>query len=370
MAYTSSQVIDRDIQGMIYSSEIGEEQGDLCSPLRFELESQFSCDERPSFLIRYPSTSNYDKDKALINSFCSNKKYKSIDDNVFPESEQLGIMIKPDKLDELERLSFDSDINANRYWQKPDDRNHIEIKNSADFYHQNHDSIGVNAVNTNHNRNEIDSDDDDLEFLEESKSDIDQFEASNPEFREIRWRKEDDKRLFSIYRNLWRNAMLNINDVVSIPLKKNKVHKRIIQQVGENVGWKGKTSMLSKRIKKILTNYSLSVREKQDLTRLYKKQVKQSELDWEKILYEFPGKTLIYIQEFWKQIKVKIKPQIMNQNRITQKEDGKVSKSQKGSQSKLNENQCSSQILLQSFKELNVKDVYSAYNFGETTLSK
>ena len=92
--------------------------------------------------------------------------------------------------------------------------------------------------------------------------------------------------------------MLNINDVVSIPLKKNKVHKRIIQQVGENVGWKGKTSMLSKRIKKILTNYSLSVREKQDLTRLYKKQVKQSELDWEKILYEFPGKTLIYIQEF------------------------------------------------------------------------
>ena len=60
----------------------------------------------------------------------------------------------------------------------------------------------------------------------------------------------------------------------------------------------------------------------------------------------------------------------MNQNRISQKENGKVSKSQKGSQSKLNENQCASQILLQSFKELNVKDVYSAYNFGETTLKE
>ena len=92
--------------------------------------------------------------------------------------------------------------------------------------------------------------------------------------------------------------MLNLKDVVSEPLKKNKVHKTLILNVAKKAGWKGKISMLVRRLKKILNNNKLSVREKQDLTRMYKKQVKSGELDWESILHEFPGKTLIYVKEF------------------------------------------------------------------------
>ena len=92
--------------------------------------------------------------------------------------------------------------------------------------------------------------------------------------------------------------MLNLKDVVSEPLRRNKIHKKLILDVAKKAGWKGKISMLVRRIKKILNNNSLSVREKQDLTRMYKKQAKSGKIKWETILHEFPGKTLIYVQEF------------------------------------------------------------------------
>lgn len=41
---------------------------------------------------------------------------------------------------------------------------------------------------------------------------------------------------------------------------------------------------------------------------MYKHQAKTGNLDWESILYEFPGKTLTYIKEFWKDIRVKVHP--------------------------------------------------------------
>jgi hypothetical protein len=71
-----------------------------------------------------------------------------------------------------------------------------------------------------------------------------------------------------------------------------------MMEVAERVGWKGKLSMLVKRVNKILNNGQLSIREKQDLTRMFKKQAKKCKIDWESILYEFPGKTLIYVKEF------------------------------------------------------------------------
>mmetsp|Transcript_10667 Transcript_10667/g.9384 ORF Transcript_10667/g.9384 Transcript_10667/m.9384 type:complete len:93 (-) Transcript_10667:274-552(-) len=91
--------------------------------------------------------------------------------------------------------------------------------------------------------------------------------------------------------------MLNLKDVVTGSLRKNKAHKQLISMVADKAKWKGKISMLVRRIKRILNNSKLSVREKQDLTRMYKKQVKIGKIDWESILYEFPGKTLIHVKE-------------------------------------------------------------------------
>lgn len=41
---------------------------------------------------------------------------------------------------------------------------------------------------------------------------------------------------------------------------------------------------------------------------MYKRQVKVGKIDWESMLHEFPGKTMIYMQEFWRNIKVKVHP--------------------------------------------------------------
>lgn len=92
--------------------------------------------------------------------------------------------------------------------------------------------------------------------------------------------------------------MFNLKEVLMTPLKKNKVYRNLIENVGREAGWIGKTSMLAKRLKKIFHNHHLSVRDKYALTKMYKLQVKQNKLDWESILYEFPGKTMIFVQEF------------------------------------------------------------------------
>jgi len=76
--------------------------------------------------------------------------------------------------------------------------------------------------------------------------------------------------LFATYRIMWRQSMLNLKDVVTGSLRKNKAHKQLISMVADKAKWKGKISMLVRRIKRILNNSKLSVREKQDLTRMYK----------------------------------------------------------------------------------------------------
>jgi len=142
--------------------------------------------------------------------------------------------------------------------------------------------------------------------------------------------------LFATYRIMWRQSMLNLKDVVTGSLRKNKAHKQLISMVADKAKWKGKISMLVRRIKRILNNSKLSVREKQDLTRMYKKQVKIGKIDWESILYEFPGKTLIHVKEIWKDIKVKIHPDlpaVKSQNfNFDNDPFAKLSKTDKGSQ--------------------------------------
>ena len=381
MAYSNTQIIGRDSQGMIDSSGIGEEQGDLYIPVWYDIESNYEFDSSIHSLNRYPSTSMFDtlsqliifqwdyycKDKALLKCFGVNNQAKNKDSNAHPEWEQLGIMINSNINDEMERLSLDLNIQTNPYWQKPDEIPPVKCEEQAEFHMEEHIEIDNDSFN---NINIFDEEEVGLLSFEESKSEKDNFDDSNVGSREIRWRKDDDKLLFATYRTLWRKAMLNIKEVVSSPLKKNKQHKQIIQKVGETVGWKGKTSMLSKRIKKILMNHKLSVREKQDLTRLYKNQVKKWELDWEKILYEFPGKTLIFIKEFWKQIKVKIKPQISDQNRSNQKKNDKVSNIHKISKWSIKGSQCDIQLSIEPFKDWNIKDTFSSYRFEETILLK
>jgi len=301
---------------MTYNPNWSEEQGKVNMGIE---RDDFMHFEEPECLKRFPSNENFDEDEALLHSF-GLKTNEWIDEeedwdiennlekldftttNLFPESEQLGIAIDSRLQDDLERLDASISQNLGQYWQNTDEIT-VWVQNSGPFSEKQALTVKENECVGK-------------EAIPSLKGCIEEGQEIEPEgeedlkgsSKEVRWRKEDDKNLFSTYRAIWRHSMMNLRDVISTPLRKNKIHKKLILEVAKKAKWKGKISMLVRRLQKILNNNNLSVREKQDLTRMYKKQVKEGNINWESMLHEFPGKTLIYVQEFWKDIKVKIHP--------------------------------------------------------------
>lgn len=268
-------------------------------------------DNIPNNMTRYPSNEDFDKDSALKSSFglFSSQSSFPMNKGFNSESDQLGVMVENSAQNEQERISFEQE-KSEYFWSQTDktnpNRRIIGIKEHfADLSTENHlmclkypDPIpkaewydlelGLPKFKTDQNEQ------DDMSCDEEESK----YPSNNTDAKETRWNKDDDKRLFATYRALWRKEMLNLKDVITTPLKKNKQYNMVIESVGKQVGWTGKKAMLVKRIKKIFNNVNLSVREKQALTRMYKSQAKEGDVKWEEILYEFPGKTLIFIKEF------------------------------------------------------------------------
>lgn len=313
MAYIHP-VIEKLGQGMVYSPDWSDEQGGV-----YPKEEDVAVQELEDWqqLKRYPSNSNFDKECALMESFGlkKNKNKNKLVADAFQESEQLGIIIDSTVQNEMERLSLDLNEASEQYWPNTDTeflQNSFKTKDvmpeepavGAELFVELDAVPKLADVEIDHKF----APNEEIKGAQDSYDLVSQEDLSTN--KEIRWRKEDDKELFSSFRKMCRKAMFNLRDVVSAPLRKNKAYKQIILEVAQQVGWKGKTSMVVRRIKKILNNSELSVREKQDLTRMYKQQVKEGQLDWEKILYEFPGKNLIFVKEFWKTIKVKVHPEL------------------------------------------------------------
>jgi hypothetical protein len=300
-------------QGMVYDPDWSDEQGDL---FNVDINNDYTDTfERPNELKRFPSNEDFDKDKALLQSFgLHNYKQNKIDEfNIFPESSQLGIILDGSFENELERSGSDSDEimpdawpNTDNMWYQDFSEKRILSVDKVDASIRSPLELVKIKQNLGDREHQISGTNQQDDTLSDDIDDIDQNSWS----KESRWGKDKDKDLFWTYRTLWRSQLLNLNDVLSLPLKKNKIHKRLIEDVANKAKWKGKISMLVRRLKKILHNGDLSVREKQDLTRMYKRQIKLGQLDWDKLLYEFPGKNLIYVRELWKDIKVKVHPDL------------------------------------------------------------
>lgn len=300
-------------QGTVFVPDVSDEQGAIYAcPDPLDLNKDVSIDIDPK-MKRFPSFSDFDKEEALIHSFGLVKKQLS-SINIVPESEQLGVIIDDEEQNELERLSYESDEGPEEFWLNTDNINPNSIV--MDFEKElncqtfsGHIKAPLVKIPAAAGDQSYNYEEDKTPFNDSSNHGSESVDDKSSS-KEIRWRKEDDKKLFSAYRNLWRQSMLNLRDVLSQPLRKNKDHKALMEEVARRVGWKGKLSMLLRRLKKILNDNWLSVREKQDLTRMFKTQAKEGKLDWESILKEFPGKNLIYIKEFWKDIKVKVHPDL------------------------------------------------------------
>jgi hypothetical protein len=175
-------------------------------------------------------TCNLKEEDQLENLAFGFKNKKFDVDNVHPESEQLGVLIDTSQENEMERLSFDQDQPMDIFGPKPDIQGHEDPLEKDEILSTPYENMEVDAnlhQNTPSLSDEINWG---CENKEENKGEEDEKEDDSISFshntsKEIRWRKEDDKKLFATYRILCRKQMLNLREVVSAPLKKNKKHK-------------------------------------------------------------------------------------------------------------------------------------------------
>ena len=78
----------------------------------------------------------------------------------------------------------------------------------------------------------------------------------------------------------------------------------VLMNLIEKTGWRGsETSFIQRIIKLYNSSRTLSIREMKKLRMTYYKQIKDNEVDWNKILYIFPGKNLEYLKETWNNFK-------------------------------------------------------------------
>ncbi|CAI2358748.1 unnamed protein product [Moneuplotes crassus] len=130
---------------------------------------------------------------------------------------------------------------------------------------------------------------------EELPKNLEKFEV--PACRNwIRWGKNEDKLLFHKIHELEKQGVLSLDEIINLPSREIK-NDPSVRHLCSVFHWLALPRDLVKRIKKRVSDY-FSHREIKLMKRIIKNQYKYQNLDYEKILYEFPGKTLARVTEF------------------------------------------------------------------------
>ncbi|CAI2387145.1 unnamed protein product [Moneuplotes crassus] len=111
----------------------------------------------------------------------------------------------------------------------------------------------------------------------------------------IRWGKNEDKLLFHKIHGLEKKGVLSLDEIINLPSREVK-NDPSVRHLCSVFHWRTLPRDLVKRIKKRMSDY-FSHREIKLMKRIIKHQYKYQNLDYEKILYEFPGKTLARVTE-------------------------------------------------------------------------
>ena len=117
-----------------------------------------------------------------------------------------------------------------------------------------------------------------------------------------RWGRKEDKEVFSHFHNLLEEANKSIEEFFSFKPSnmfdnknckiRGKQQNKIIIKLWKDWNWKKEPYFLLKRLLKLYSNQTFSVREIKALKRIVKSQNQGVELDMRSILYNYPGKTL------------------------------------------------------------------------------
>lgn len=132
-------------------------------------------------------------------------------------------------------------------------------------------------------------------LLKEPKTD-DAKEHKSKTTRQVRWRKSDDKLLFRELIFITRKFSLTMEEFIE--LGKAGASHVACDELFEKINWKGSITSLMDRIWKLISNKEyLSYRDFKQLRKLYYQQLRRKNVDWDSLLFEFPGRSLEYIKE-------------------------------------------------------------------------
>lgn len=124
-----------------------------------------------------------------------------------------------------------------------------------------------------------------------------------------RWGRIEDKILFKVLRELEVQGVTTFGEILEISEPMRPCHEEMLTMLAKKVQWKGSLINLVNRVKTLFKFSEFSVRELKLLKSLIKKQYKGKEVNYEKLMEEFPGKTLEHIVSVSKQF-IKCKAEV------------------------------------------------------------
>lgn len=114
--------------------------------------------------------------------------------------------------------------------------------------------------------------------------------------KQIRWRKSNDKELFRELKFTLRKYGLSMEEFIKLGKLGNEYGA--LNELLQKIKWRGSNITLVERICKLKAKEKyLSYRDFKQLRKLYYQQLRNQNVDWDFLLFEFPGRTLEYIKE-------------------------------------------------------------------------
>mmetsp|Transcript_14086 Transcript_14086/g.15745 ORF Transcript_14086/g.15745 Transcript_14086/m.15745 type:complete len:175 (-) Transcript_14086:107-631(-) len=135
------------------------------------------------------------------------------------------------------------------------------------------------------------------------------MEEINPEYckpikkdyKAVRWGRTEDRKLFHLLRMLESENQLDIEEILKMDANKDAYGNPGIHLLAKKFGWKSLMKNLVQRIQALFKK-DFSVREIKLLKQIIKKEYCYKSLDYEKIIFHFPGKKMCRLKEVSEQI--------------------------------------------------------------------
>ena len=120
-------------------------------------------------------------------------------------------------------------------------------------------------------------------------------------YKAVRWGRTEDRKLFLLLRKLEKEDKINIEEILQMDADTEAYGNHGIHLLAQKFGWKSLMKNLVQRIQ-ALYKKDFSVREIKLLKQILKKEFNYQNLDYEKILFHFPGKRIQRLKEVCDQI--------------------------------------------------------------------